>query len=734
MTQSTTHTEQRSNHAAVWLSAAVLLCALAWVGHRLVFAEFQEYDDEGYFLLTVEQFLNGLPIYDQGYTWYGPAYYLWQEVLHTLIGLPVTHDATRLVTIGVWLTCAVLVGAIVWFLTKRRVLTVLGTVAAFLHLAQLAFEPGHPQELGTLGVLGALALTTWRLTEKRRIGPAASMCVWALVAVTVLTKVNVGAFLAGGLTLGLVTSLSRSRLRTLVERVLVATAMAAVLLLMRGDLGRSEVAAYVVVVWCGVLAVFITQSSDVADEGVVTVWDLVAGVSAFAIACGLIAAGIVYQGTSLRALFERLFIAPLLLLQLSQYRVPVQPLVAAVAPLTLLAAWCWKRGLIRQRWVEFATLAWAVVMFALSAAKLYWWLFALGPLLAWLALSDRSVGAEQRAARRILAFAAIFMGLQAYPVPGTQIALGTVLFVPLTFVMIADVQRAVSARERVSHAARVSFRRRALLVMLAMVATAIIGLQAQRFYARGVPLDLPGARSVRTTELNVATYRWLSANMRENCDAFLSHPGLYSLHFWTEIAPVFWSKLFDDDQQRQILASAERVERLCAAWSPQPAEQFADRRLMAWLLREFESRGQFAGWQFRMRRDAPANLVYEGRWTQAGDLVLTLPSIDREAVTRIAIVDVDAERTLGDSARGEEVVALDEEGIRVRMDLGIDISKPRRITLRQTVASASSSEGHSVVVRLLARDGRALAIVPVVMGVPSRVVSSHASSTPAGPS
>jgi hypothetical protein len=198
MTQSTTYTEQRSNHAAVWLSAAVLLCALAWVGHRLVFAEFQEYDDEGYFLLTVEQFLNGLPIYDQGYTWYGPAYYLWQEVLHTLLGIPVTHDATRLVTIGVWLTCAVLVGAIVWFLTKRRVLTVLGTVAAFLHLAQLAFEPGHPQELGTLGVLGALALTTWRLTEKRRIGPAASMCVWALVAVTVLTKVNVGAFLAEG--------------------------------------------------------------------------------------------------------------------------------------------------------------------------------------------------------------------------------------------------------------------------------------------------------------------------------------------------------------------------------------------------------------------------------------------------------------------------------------------------------------------------------------------------------
>jgi hypothetical protein len=740
MTQSTPYTEQRSNHAAVWLSAAVLLCALAWLGHRLVFAQFQEYDDEGYLLVTVQQFLKGLPIYDQVYTQYGPAYYLWQQVLHTVFGIPVTHDATRLVTIAVWLTCAVLVGSIVWFLTKRQVLTVIGTVAAFLHLVQLAFEPGHPQELCTLGVLGALALTTWRLAERKHIGPAASMCVWGLVAVTAFSKINVGAFLAAALTLGLVTSLSRSRLRMVVERVLVATALAAVLLLMRGDLHRSEVAAYVIIVWCGVLAVFITQSSDAAEEGVVTVWDLVAGVSAFAIASGLITAGIVYEGTSLRALFNGMFVAPLGLTSVSEYRVPVSAFVAAVAPITLLAAWCWNRGLIRQQWVEFVTLAWAVVMFALSAAKIYWWLLALGPLLAWLALSDRSITANQRAARRILAFAAIFMGLQAYPVPGTQIALGTVLFVPLAFVMIADVQRAISARGRSSNAARVSNGRRALLVTISAIASAIIGLQVQRFYGRFVPLDLPGARNVRTTELSVATYRWLSANMRENCDAFLTQPGLNSLHLWTGIAPVStlnttnWGKLFDDDQQRRVLASAERVERFCVAWSPRPLGVFAARPLMAWLLREFEPRGRVGTWEFRMRRDAPANLVYEGRWTQGGDLVLTLPSIDRDTVARIAIVDVDAEQTLGDSARGEEVVALDEEGIRVRMDLGIDISKPRRITLRQAVASASSSDGHSVVVRLLARDGRALALVPVVMSVPSRVVSSHASSTPAGPS
>jgi len=268
-------------------------------------------------------------------------------------------------------------------------------------------------------------------------------------------------------------------------------------------------------------------------------------------------------------------------------------------------------------------------------------------------------------------------------------------------------------------------------------------MQVQRFYARAVALDLPGARGVRTTERDVATYRWLSANMRENCEAFITAPGLNSLHFWTGIAPIstlnttVWPVLFDHDQQRRILAEAERVERLCVAWSPARVDPIpppiAARPLMAWLLREFEPRGRFGEWEFRMRRDSPANLVYEGRWVQGGDLALALPSIDRDAVARIAVVDVGEDRTLSDSARSEEMVVLDEQGARLRVDLGIDVSKPRRITLRPAVPAASSSRGHSIVVRLWARDGRSLAIVPVV-STPSLVVSPHGSSTQAGPS
>ena len=729
----TTHTELRSSRATLWLSTAILLCALAWLGHRLVFAQFQDYDDEGYLLLTVQQFLQGLALYDEVYTQYGPAYYLWQHVLHTVMGIPVTHDATRVVTILVWLVSSALVGTMVWLLTKRALLTAIGIAVAFLHLTQLTFEPGHPQELCLLGVLGAVALAMWRLAVHGHLGTPASFGVWALVSVTAFTKVNVGAFLAGALTLGLMTSLKRSRWRTALERIVMAAAMASVPALMRGDLLRSDIAACIIVVWSGLLAAFIARSEDadgVAADGVVTVWDLIAGTAGFAIGSAAIVAAIVMEGTSLGALFDGLFVAPLLLPKVFWRPLPVTLLAAALAPASLFAAWYSQRGAIaRQRWMPYAALACALLMFLLSIAKAYRLLFALGPALVWLLLADRSVGSGERAARGILAFAAILLALQAYPMPdGTQIVLGTVLFVPVALVTIAGAERSLGANR--SSTAQPSVGRRAILATLAVAVAANIGIKAQRLYARGVPLAMPGARTVRTTERNAATYWWLSANLRENCDAFITAPGLNSLHFWTAIAPMstlnttLWPLLFDADQQRRVLAAAAPVERLCVAWAPQRMEALtsapdaASRPLVVWLRHEFESRGRFGGWEFRMRRGRAATRVYEGRWVDGGGIAIDLPSIGDDALARVAVVDLDADRTLGDSASGEELVVLAEDGAQMRLDAGIDLSQPRRLTVRPAVTEAASSHRHSVVVRLWARDGQRLAVVPVVDDAP----------------
>ena len=61
-----------------------------------------------------------------------------------------------------------------------------------------------------MGVMGAVAVAMWRLVARGRLGIPAAVVVAALAAVTALTKVNVGGFLLGAMTLGLVTSLRGS--------------------------------------------------------------------------------------------------------------------------------------------------------------------------------------------------------------------------------------------------------------------------------------------------------------------------------------------------------------------------------------------------------------------------------------------------------------------------------------------------------------------------------------------
>ena len=721
----------RSSGVGVWLSALSLLGVLAWMGHRLVFAQFQGYDDEGYLLITVQQFLQGIPLYDDIYTQYGPAYYLWQQVLHGMLGIPVTHDATRVVTVVVWLGCSALAAVPVWLLTRRALLTAIGMAIAFFHLTQLTFEPGHPQELCLLGVMGAVAVAMWRLVARGRLGIPAAMAVGALVALTALTKVNVGAFLMGAIALGLVTSLRGSPWRTALVSVVAVSAVAGVAGLMHSDLFRSDIAAWVVVVWSGLLAAFVAGSDDGAGDGVVTARELTAYAAGVAIVSTVVVVAVIAGGTSLRALLEGLFVWPLRLPAVFWRPLPVPLLAAAVAPVWLFLAVCRRRNVtVVRRWMPSIALALGLIVFLLSITKAYGLLLALGPPLAWLALGDASFDAGERAARRILAFAAILIALQTYPMPdGTQIVLGTVLFVPVGLVTLADAQRELRTGHRQQTAPR-SLRRRATLAMLAVVVATAIGVRMQRLYADGVPLGMRGAEAVHVTERDAATYWWLTTNLREHCDAFLTAPGLNSLHFWTGIPPVstlnatLWPILFDDAQQGRILAAMAPVGRLCVAWDQRRMEVLmsapdtASRPLVASLVREFEPQAVFGGWEFRVRRGNHPTLLYQGRWLDDGGIVVELPPLGYDPVARLAVVDLDAERTLGDSAGGAGVVVIDEEGADAQIHRGIDVSRRRRVVLRGAVASPSSDHA-SVVVRLWASDGRSLAIVPVVTDVPT---------------
>jgi hypothetical protein len=720
-----TPVSMRSGRVWVWSSIVGVVSVLAWIGHRLAFAQFQEYDDEGYLLLTVRQFLEGYRLFDDVYTQYGPAYYLWQQFLHGVIGIPVTHDATRVVTVCVWLACSLLAGVPVWLLTKRLLLTAIGTAIAFFHLTQLTFEPGHPQELCLLAVLGAVAIAMWRFTTAASLGISAAAAIGSLVAITALTKINVGGFLAGALALGLVTSLRYYSWRRALSAVTMLSALVAVLGLMYRDLFRHDIVAWVVVVWSGLLAVFLVGYDRSRAAGVATAAELIACAVAATIVATAAAAAVIAQGTSPRALFEGLFVWPLRHPDVFWRPLPVAMPAAALALVWLGVAVSWRgaSAFVRRLMPALALVA-GMLAFLLSITKTYGLLLALTPPVAWLLLGGVSVPAGERAARRILAFAAILMALQTYPMPeGTQIVLGTLLFVPVGFVTLGDAQRELRARER-KPAAPPSFARRATFAALGVIVVAATGVRVQRLYADGVPLRMPGAEGVRVAARDSAAYWWLATNLREHCDGFLTAPGLNSLHFWTGIPPVstlnatLWPILFDDAQQRRIVEAAARVRRLCAAWNRprmdalMRTEGTSSRPLVAWLAREFEPQAAFGGWELRVRRGRGPVALYQARWSDDDRILIELPPLGDEPVARIAIVDVDANRVLGDSMLGPPVIVNGEDGAPVHVDGGIDVSRRRRIALRG--AGSLPSARASVVVRLWTSGGQEVTAVPVV--------------------
>ncbi len=61
------------------------------------------YDDDGYFLLMIKHYLGGEHLYTEVFSQYGPFYTFAQKIMFRLLGLPVTHDGGRMVTLVLWL-------------------------------------------------------------------------------------------------------------------------------------------------------------------------------------------------------------------------------------------------------------------------------------------------------------------------------------------------------------------------------------------------------------------------------------------------------------------------------------------------------------------------------------------------------------------------------------------------------------------------------------------------------
>ncbi|MET0555504.1 MAG: hypothetical protein ABW221_20860, partial [Vicinamibacteria bacterium] len=159
-------------------------------GYFRMFSFFASWDDEGYMLVSLRSFRTLGALYTEVYSQYGPLYFVVMDLLFDGLGLPVTHDTGRLVTLGLWTAASLLCGLVAWRLTRSAGLGLSVQLLVFRNLQVLHFEPMHPG--GALCLLLACVAALPLLHPSRPRLAAALL--GAGVAGAALVKVNVGVF------------------------------------------------------------------------------------------------------------------------------------------------------------------------------------------------------------------------------------------------------------------------------------------------------------------------------------------------------------------------------------------------------------------------------------------------------------------------------------------------------------------------------------------------------------
>jgi hypothetical protein len=588
-----------------WLAFAAATAFTARAGFYRFFTLFAPWDDEGYLLIALRAFVRGGRLYDDVYTQYGPFYFELMGGLFALLGLQVSHDAGRLVSLAVYALAALLCGLAVAFASRSALAGVIVQLLVFrVFWPSMAFEPMHPGGLACLLLAGALATSLlWPHGPVRR-----GALTGALVAALLLVKINVGAFAALAVAIAAIPGLVASG-RRWAPPLLAAVAALLPFALMAAHLDQPWTLAYAWVAALASLGVVVTLSleRDAAPRPDTYFAGLAAGASATAAVIALV---ILARGTSPAALVEAVLIAPRR--QASALTLPpsVPRFAIAFAVLAFLASVlaAWRARRTRSAGSEHAALAPALARLGVAAALVTSASGALEPRvpagfwlagLAWCA-ARRPRGVVDppvlAALRRFAPALAALQVLHAYPVAGSQLAWSSFLLVPVGCLCALDGSRQAVASDgwrrafawERARAGRLAAARRwlvagggALLLGAVTASFAAPLANARRAHDRLPSLALPGAELLHVPARRVRTLHRLVDRLRTQCETFVTLPGLNSLYLWAELEPptgfnaTSWMFLFDAPLQERIVARLETIERLCLVRQPQQERAWA---------------------------------------------------------------------------------------------------------------------------------------------------------------
>jgi hypothetical protein len=633
-----------ANPVATAIAAyAVVTIVAVLAAYFKLFSQFIPYDDEGTVLITVRAFVHGDPLYKEIWSVYGPFYYELYGGFFKLTGIAISTDSSRTITMLLWVFTSLLFGLTAHRLSGRLSFGVTGMIAAFAALYVLANEPSHPQGLAVL-LVAALLLVAVSGVRGRRLDRYGAAC-GSLLAALLLTKVNLGVFAIAGVVIScalLIEPLHRIRwLRWLI--VLAFLAMPVVVL--HRDLHESWVREFALIETLAFLALLVASRtiwprSSEDDDGTLR-WALaaIAGfVGAAVVVIGVILAtgpsiGDVYDGVVKEALGIRNILEGIVSFPAG---VAVDGAIAAVAAACLVT----KLGLPGRsagpsRWLGvLRAVAGALILLAVAQIVP----FANNPtsgdpdivplLLAWVAAIPPAGAVEtpyRRLVRLLLPAVAAAETLQIYPIPGSQMGIAAVTFVPVGVVCLVDALHELRgwSEARGTSALQVYGATVAVLVfavpaVFALNSLVLPGLIYARTWHEQPKSKLPGAELLRLAPPQGEIYEQTVALLHEShCSTFVGLPNINSLYLWAELEsprpqiPNGWPYGLNESQQRKAVEELRASPRPCYLLNEELSPPYLHGEpapatpLVEYLTHDFRNSGKTAG-SFQLFLPKPA--------------------------------------------------------------------------------------------------------------------------------
>ena len=606
------------------LASAVLVAAAAMV----MFSTFMFYDDEGYVLLSLRNFAAHGGLYRDVYTQYGPFPFVSYYALQAL-GVPLTHTVGRLITIGAWAGTAWACVALVGHVTRHLALRLAVLVAVFVYLWVMASEPSHPGGL-IVFLTALLALLGCRWIERGQ-WTRWSILVGVITAALLLTKINVGIFSAFSAVAWWLLHHRTDALRRWAPVLVGAAGVALPLGLMRPLLGTPWVQDFAIVFGCSAIA--LALAAGLGAAGRVSWRTLGTGLLA-AGAVAMIALGVVMlRGTSPSDLLEGVLLGPLRQPVVFSLRFVWPPGIGAIAVGS--AVLCGTAWMLRRRGVTGVDVAVAVLRIVAAVALTvniarypsvrpdyltFGWALPCLWFFAWPLAGEEPA---QTNARAWLALLLLGQSLHVFPVPGSQIAWGTVLAIPLA---------ALGAWEAATWLARrgagtwLAARGVAIAASLALagfsIATGWSFCRIATRYSEGQSIGLPGAEAIRLPDNSAALFRVLTHNAVAHADVLFSLPGTFSFNIWADLPTptranvTHWFSLLDATRQQAIIRELEAHPRACVIAMPGQVKFLVDRNLAPkgplfdYIAQHFEPAFSFDEVEFRVRRGRQVALFH----------------------------------------------------------------------------------------------------------------------------